>query len=398
MAELPPSVRAALLALFAVNAAAYVAFPLLAVKLATIDQLPPSQTGAVLTVFLVAARGSQMVAGPMADRYDPRLIMFAAALSRAVGFMGLGLASELQLLVVAAALAGAGGAFEPPVSGLLAAQPEPIRSRAFAMENAALNSGVIAGPALAAILVMAGTQVPFLASSLIFFLIAIRVLRIRTDRQPPIAHEPGVFAHARVAMTDRRFLVFWLIMLPWWFLFAQLSMAIPLRSHALAGAGWVGVLFLANGTAGMLSIPFVKLLQDRIGSRAATVAGHLCIAASMGMIAINPSPWWLLTCVVIFTVGETMILFSTRLILASFTGERTRASYFGLYAGSWALGGAAGNFVGARVAVDPLSPGPWLVFGATGLLAALICWVVLRRICSTTESVFEKSVVDGIAA
>src|SRR5207244_3387838 len=113
-------VRLALATLFLVNGATYVAFPLLAVKLTRVDHLPAARVGTVLTVFLLAARLLPMLAGPLADRYDPRAVMILGTAARGVGFLGLGLAHDPTLFLVSAFFAGAGAVFEPPVSGLLA--------------------------------------------------------------------------------------------------------------------------------------------------------------------------------------------------------------------------------------------------------------------------------------
>ncbi|MGO4429872.1 MFS transporter, partial [Streptomyces sp. MCAF7] len=149
---------------------------------------------------------------------------------------------------------------------------------------------------------------------------------------------------------DRWFVAFWVLMLPWWFLFTQLGVAIPLRSDALADTGWISALYLANGVTGMVCILFVKRLSDRLGTRTMPALGYLFVAIGFGSVPFSESPWWLLGCVAVYTVGETVILFSTQLILASFAHGSTRASYFGVYAASWALGGSVGNYVGSGLA------------------------------------------------
>ncbi|MFC4029975.1 MFS transporter [Streptomyces polygonati] len=384
--ELPRAIKLALGSVFVMNAATYVAFPLLAVKLTTVDHATTAQTGAALTVFLLAARLIPVVAGPLADRYDPRMIMGAGAVVRGVGFIGLGLCDSLGLLLVAAFFAGAGAIYEAPVSALLAAQPEPTRSRAFVLENALLNAGVIGGPALAAGLLVMGTRAPFVASGVLFVLMVGVVRQMRTGPgagdgagEPAGEAAHSVLGHVKVVLTNRWFVVFWVLMLPWWFLFTQLGVAIPLRSEALAGTGWISVLYLGNGVTGMVSIGFVKALSDRLGPRLMPAFGYVMVAVGFGSATFSRSPWWLLGCIVVYTVGETAILFSTQLILASFAEGSTRASYFGIYAGSWALGGTFGNFFGSRVAADPLSNTPWLVFGAVGLAAAAVSALTFTR-------------------
>ncbi|QEU91316.1 MFS transporter [Streptomyces kanamyceticus] len=381
VAELPRAVKLGLATLFVMNAATYVAFPLLAVKLTTVDHASAVQIGTTLTVFLLAARLTPVVAGPLADRYDPRIVMAIGALARAIGFLGLGLGHGTGQLLVSAFLAGVGAIYEAPVSAMLAAQPEPLRSRAFALENALLNAGVIGGPALAAALLAVGPRAPFVASGVLFVLLLLVVRGITMPGGGDSEQEApqSVLRHFKNVLGHRWFVGFWLLMLPWWFLFTQLGVAVPLRSDALADTSWISVLYLANGVVGITSILFVKRLHDRYGARMMPALGYLLVAVGFGSVSFGESPWWLLACVAVYSVGETVILFSSQLILASFAGGSTRASFFGIYAGSWALGGSVGNYAGSRLAADPLSHTPWLLFGAVGLVAALVAALTFSR-------------------
>jgi len=104
------------------------------------------------------------------------------------------------------------------------------------------------------------------------------------------------------------------------------------------------------------------------------------IAAGLGSIGFSTNRWWLLACVCVYMIGDTTILYGSQLIIADFATERTRASYFGLYAGSWAVGGGVGNFLGAYLTTQPLTPTAWLVFGVVGIAgSALFSAVFLTR-------------------
>jgi MFS family permease len=369
----PRSCQYALASLFIVNGATYVAYPLLAVKLADVDHLSASRIGLILTAFLVAARMLPMAAGPIADRYDPRAVMLVGAITRGIGFVGLGLLHNQWLFLGAAVLAGAGAIFEAPVSGLFAALPEPTRSRAFALENAVLNASVVGGPALAALLLRFGTELPFVCSGVLFLLVSFTVLAIEPPAQQPGAeHETGrsAFTHARTALRNRNFVLFWVLMLPWWFLFTQLGVALPIRSNAVAGVSWIAMVYIVMGVAGLAVLPFVKTVIERLGARTSVAIGFLVVAAGLGSIGFSTNKWWLLGCVCFYMFGETAVLYGSQLIIAGFADARTRASYFGIYAGSWAVGGGVGNFLGAYLTTQPLTATAWLVFGAVGIVGS----------------------------
>jgi len=91
---------------------------------------------------------------------------------------------------------------------------------------------------------------------------------------------------------------------------------------------------------------------------------------SFAAIPLVPAYWWLLACVAAYTVAESTILVGGDLLVAAYAGRGTAATFFGLYATSWAVGGTIGNYVGSWATATPAGWGVFGLIGLAGLAAA----------------------------
>jgi DHA1 family multidrug resistance protein-like MFS transporter len=373
---IPAGVRLVLLAELAMNAATFMAYPLLAMTLSGRAGLSGPQTGSVLAVFLLSSRLVPVLSGLACDHIGPGPLLVGGAALRAAGFAGLGLTRGFGPLVAFAFVAGLGGAaFGPAVNSVFTGQPQSLRPRIFSIENRLLNAGAVGGPALGAALLLLGPAAPFVGSAAAFAImtVTLAVSSGRHEALAPAMNGPGTLrANLAGALRNRPFWFFWLAMLPWWFLFSQLGVAIPLRASQLGSDAWVDAIFIANGLVGLGAMTVVDTLNARLGSRRLAVLGYVIVAASFGIVPLLAHDWWLVACVCLFTVGETMLFLASRLLLAGFATPAARATYYGFYSAAWAAGGAFGNFTGAVLGPRLATPLPWLIFGLTGAVAAAV--------------------------
>jgi MFS family permease len=138
-------------------------------------------------------------AGHLADRHDRRRIVFVcqaiewfAAGLLAVGTLFHWFGEDAILLVVF--LGGCARAFEfPTMQALLPSMvPPSLLSRAMAASSSASMTAMIVGPALGGFIYVAGADVVYGISSLLFLTAAILMWRLRLER-PPQKREPATF-------------------------------------------------------------------------------------------------------------------------------------------------------------------------------------------------------------
>ena len=119
--------------------------------------------GVVLAARTVALVGSLLVGGVIADRVGRRAVMIGADLVRllAQGLLGVllvsGNATVAELAVSQAFLGAATGFFNPASSGLIASVSGAWLQQATSLRGMAMAAGSIAGPAIAGVLVVAGS-------------------------------------------------------------------------------------------------------------------------------------------------------------------------------------------------------------------------------------------------
>src|SRR3954447_1728791 len=118
------------------------------------------------------------VLGGLADRLPRRRCAVAADLARAAAFLGIALAGQLWLVVVLAAVAGAGtGVFRPAVlAGLPHLVGERHHAAATSLYGAISTGGQMLGPLLAGALLLGGGPGPALVFNGVTFLISAVIL------------------------------------------------------------------------------------------------------------------------------------------------------------------------------------------------------------------------------
>jgi MFS family permease len=138
-------------------------------------------------------------AGHLADRHDRRRIVFACQSIEwfAAGLLAAGsffhwFGEDAILMVVF--LGGCARAFEfPTMQALLPSMvPPALLSRAMAASSSASMTAMIVGPALGGFIYVAGADVVYGISSLLFLTAAILMWRLRLER-PPQKREPATF-------------------------------------------------------------------------------------------------------------------------------------------------------------------------------------------------------------
>jgi MFS family permease len=149
-------------------------------------------------------------AGLLADRYDPRRVLFAVSLAQAGVAVGLGFVSETSAMLGLAALLGIGFALAQPAEFALV--PRVAGEARLALANARVETarytGFALGPVIGGLLAAAGgLQVAMLVNAATFLVIGAVALVVRCPHSEfCLAPEPPVgraWAGARYLVQDR---------------------------------------------------------------------------------------------------------------------------------------------------------------------------------------------------
>ncbi len=334
--------------------------------------------GLILGVRQLTQQGLTLPGGMLADRVGAKMLICAGMLIRACGFASMAWASSFPLLLASAALAAIGGSlFESPRSAAVAAlTDERNRARYYSLLGVAGSLGMTLGPLIGALLL----KLDFGAVALVAASCYVITFVLTLVFLPPVqvaSERRGLTYGIELALRDRPFMIFNVLLMGYWFMWVQLSISLPLVSRAISGTtdavSWVYI--MNAGMSVLLQYPLLRLAERWLRPLPILVLGVATMAIGLGGVALAGGVATLLLCVALFSAGALLAAPSQQTVAASFANPAALGSYFGVNALALAIGGGLGNYsggalygLGGQIGAPAL---PWLVFCAAGLVAAL---------------------------
>jgi DHA1 family multidrug resistance protein-like MFS transporter len=232
------------------------------------------------------------------------------------------------------------------------------------------------GPLIGALLIRFEFTAVGLAAAA-FFVVALIVgfiwlpgVDVSTDKQPVIQ---GI----KQVVLDKAFVMYTALMMGFWFMWAQLSIALPLEAKALTGQdSSVGFLFTVNAViAIVLQVPALRLAQKYLLPLPILIVGVISVAFGLGAVAWVHNIMQLYVAVSFFALGTVLVLPTTQTVAATMASPRARGAYFGFNSLAVAIGGGLGQLMGGTLVDMAASlhfPAlPWFVSAVVGLITAV---------------------------
>lgn len=337
-------------------------------------------------IVLAARQFSQQtlttIFGVLSDRVGPKVLICTGMLIRAAGFAAMAAAETFWPVLASALLAAAGGAmFESPKSAALAAFSTPQnRQRVFAAIGVISGIGVTLGTQLGALLIRIDFAAVCLAAAAAYVIIA-AVLLVLMPNIAVSSGPTGSMAGMRLALADRAFMFYLLILSGYWFVWTQFSISVALAATAITGSdGAVAWMYAVNSvitvSAGYLLPRFLERWLSPLGL---LIAGTGTIAIGLGLIAFADGYPVLLVAAGVFAIGAVLARPGEQTVTANLASPQARGTYFGVVALSLALGGSLGNYLGGAFidlgrSLDAPAL-PWTLFFLIGAGSALALWL-----------------------
>lgn len=382
---------------FFLNLAGFAVFSFLAIYLASTLAFSSLETASVLSVLTISSRVLPLVTGGMGDRFGYKKLMGIGLLLRAAGFFLLAFSTSFSGVIMAVFLIGSGAAcYEPSSFAYFSKEENPlVKKKLFLFLNFALNGGAILGPLLGGLLLVTDPRLPFFLSAAIFSLLYIIQLLLLQEKKSQEAVTTS-FAHGlSLLFKNKPFLLFCTSMIFFWFMFAQLTVALPLHMFAISKQeSLVSLVITLNAATGLLFMLCFRNVYVKVNSLLLLAIGFPLMAISLLFIGFVPNPYWLLAGVMIFTVGETLVLPSSDMAIAEFVEADCHGIFYGFSDISFAIGATIGNFTGVYLlnTFATSSFVPWFVFCLIGMCGFFLMLVVFREQMSTvTENDFQKT-------
>jgi MFS family permease len=346
----------------------------------------------ILLADLVPAMLLGPVFGAAADRWSRRRCLVVADAARALAFLGIAVVDSFAATFALALLAGVGTGLFTPAS--LAALPSLVKPErlpaATALYGAITDLGFIAGPALAALLLLlGGPEIILWGNAVTFAFSGLVLTRLRFGEAPRMDESqgprPGLLREARdglrvlAGMSGVRAVVAAsgaMLLFAGLFNVAELPYATDELDAGDAGFAILtaiyGLGFVGGSLSGSRGGPPAVLKRRFLGGLALVGAGF--VAASVAPVFAAAIPAFALA-----GVGNGLILVYERLLIQTTVADAMMARVFGVKDGltAWAFAAAflvAGGLIEALGVRAVL-----LVAGIGGLLVWAGSTLVLRR-------------------
>jgi MFS family permease len=377
------------------NVSWFMSYPILPIYLNVELGLSFAAVGGILATVSLTGRVLPVFGGYIADRTSQVHCLVIGIVLRAVGYAGLAFVHDVYDLVLPLALNSLGLAlFDPSIRALISQLPEQDRVEGFARLNLFLNAGVIAGPLVGALLTGVDARYPFFVAGVSLGALALsggfvwRSLRALGQ----IKHSHWGFWSFIEPLRNpafRRF-VFSIILAA--ALLCQIQYMLPLYGYLLAASFKsmnMSSVYIVNGATGL---GVMLLLKKHIGKYPPLLLlalGIALVGISLMAIPLIASSYWLLLCIVVFTVGETLVLPLQEIQTSRLAPRAQLGQYFGLSEMCWGLGATAATAAGPKLAeIGMRSSPPWL---ALGLIAAFLSALYVSWYRADTKHHVESS-------
>ncbi|MDB5085903.1 MAG: hypothetical protein JWN30_2789 [Bacilli bacterium] len=327
---------------------------------------------------------SSFAGGWLSDHAGQRWVTLTGLILRGIGILiyPYGVLNAGWILP-AAILTGLGnGIYIPAAKAGIATLAElKERRTVFSLRGIAANIGTTLGPLLGGYLFARSIFWLFTVSTVLYVGLGIvhallLPAKIKTDTSATEIMRKAAAPRMYVVFKDSRYLMYTVISILIWLLYAQLTFSVPLRITYLhmgsAAIGWIWAL------SSILIIAFQAGLTKRAAGHSPLrllAWGTLLFAVGFGTISLSRGFWSLLASVLLITVGEMLVMPTIDSTVALFATEHTAGLYYGVASVAFGIGDALGNYLGGWV-MNTVNQGmpagfPWLLYSGLGILITL---------------------------
>jgi len=331
------------------------------------------QAGLAVSAYGVGNIGASLLGGHLADKLGRRQTILFSMFSGAAAMMLLSQAHGLAMIIALTALTGLANEFYRPASQALLADIVPApeqRVTAFAALRVSFNAGFAFGPATAGLLAAYGYFWLFAgdaATSVLFGLVAL--LALPKGSRNTMGNTSWSDA-LKVLRRDRKLHQLLLANFAIGLVFFQLASTFGLYVEHLGFSPAVyGAVVSMNGALIVFcELPLTRLTR-KFPARRVMATGHILCAAGFALNAFAHSIAALVLCMIIFTIGEMIMMPTAAAYLANLAPAEMRGRYMGVSGLTWATALITGPVCGMTL-FQYAPTGYWLACGGLGLLAA----------------------------
>lgn len=349
--------------------------------------------GLLLAIRQFTQQSLTTLFGIVCDRVGPKPLICTGMLIRAGGFAAMAFAGSFPLVLASLLLAGLGGAmFESPKNAATAYLSKPAeRQRLYATIGVIGGLGVTIGTQLGAFLIRSDFATVCLASGAAYVIIFLVMLILMPSIRVSVS-TGAPFSGMGVALRDRTFVRFLLILTGYWFAWTQFSLTITLAATDITGTDAAVSWIYAVNTAITIGLGYVlpRWLERWFAPVDLLIWGIVILSIGLAVVGFATATPTVLIAAAIFSLGAVLARPGQETVTANLADPAARGTYFGVASLSLAIGGGFGNLVGGLAYDLGRSNGlpalPWVVFSGIGIATGLGLLLNKRQFSSVRDA------------
>lgn len=361
-----------------------------------VDEFGAAVTGFLMMIPPVLAVFSDMYGGYCADRFGRKRMMIIAVGGEALLLLVFAFSPFPALDFIAFVLLAITGSLYHPACMAMVADLVPVDQRrpVFAVFYAAMNIGVVFGPILGAIFFFQYRTQLILTSAAVSAVLFVIMAKVFKETLPASAREQmqgmkvmAQFKQYGVIFRDITFLLYLLagVLVAQIFMQLDLYLGVYLKAHVteqpflsifdwqltVNGEKLFGWMLSVNGLMVVLFTLLATKLVSTWSDQRVLVVSSLLFGLSFWFMAFSQNAWWLIGCMVLFTIAELIRTPVIQNFITRIAPEEKRGQYMGASSLQFSVGRAvAPIFVTLSAFLPPL--GITSIIFLCGILGALI--------------------------
>jgi MFS family permease len=347
-----------------------------------------TQSGFVISAFMLSYGFGQVPAGLLADRLGPRILITTGILGVALAGLLVGLSHTYLMMIIFLVLMGLlAGGYHPAAPPLISASVKPENlGRALGLHMIGGGASFFLAPLMAAwIGATWGWRGPFIAMAVPAAVVGIILYVILGQRGLAKKSQPKAAASQKDKAADqgRTSTLAYFIFLATFthaVLFSTMSF-IPLLlvDHFLVSKATAGALIAVIYSAGLWVGPIGGYLSDRLGRVPVVLTVCFVTGPLIYLLNLAPYRWGIVALLLIMGITIYVRMPVAEAYIVGRTSERHRSTVLGIYF----FGNMEGSGVFAPITgylIDQLGfSATFTIAGATVVAVALVCSVLLTK-------------------
>ncbi|HYD35788.1 MAG TPA: MFS transporter [Vitreimonas sp.] len=344
------------------------------------------QNGLLFAIFSVCQFIATPIIGRLSDKYGRRPLLLGSITGTAISFLMMAFAPHAIFLFIARGLDGLTAGNVPVIFAVVSDTADiKERAKAFGLIGAAFSFGFIFGPAISAMTIQYGAEVPFIIAAAITMLATVLTALYLPETNTHLGEvkKGKLFDFAKMWHTlfDPNVGTTFLISLVY---FLAFSCAImygfqPFTMNVLKiSEEQNSMLFTMFGLVGFLSQTFVVgRISKMFGMKKAFNSGMLFTALSFAIMFVSRTLPVFVVASIILALFNSVVQTLIPTILSQETDAKSQGTIMGLNASYQSIGMIIGPILGGTVATY-FVPLPFLVGSCLVLICFLLSFRVLR--------------------